>query len=735
MKMPVGGVLAAIGALAMLLTGHPGGGQQLPTDPIAQPLPADTEKRAWLDWKSYGGGPDNIHYSALRQINRDNVNRLMVAWTYDSGDAYPDSEMECNPIVVDGTLYATTPKHRLIAVDASTGTQRWSFDPLPGASALGKLRNRGVNYWADGADRRIFYAVRQYLYAVDAATGKPIPGFGDQGRVDLRQGLGRDPEQQSISSTSPGIVYQDLLIMGSIVAEDLPASPGDIRAYDVRTGKIRWTFHTIPHPGESGYETWPKDAWTYIGGANDWGGLALDERRGLVFAATGSAAFDFYGANRLGDDLFANCVIALKAATGERVWHFQGVKHDVWDRDFPAAPTLVTVQRNGKAVDAVAQITKSGLVFVFDRDTGQPLFPIEYRKVPASDVEGEQLAATQPFPLQPPPFARQMLTEDVATRRTPEARAAVLEQLRKLRNQGQFTPPSREGSVVFPGFDGGGEWGGPAFDPETGKLYVNANEMAWILRLVKRPETKLQASARAVYAARCANCHRPDLRGSPPEFPSLVGIGAKYKPAQMEKIIAEGRGRMPNFTRLGPNVIQAVADFLATGEDVEFATPLSEQLPRPLPYTIDGYNKFLDPEGYPAVAPPWGTLSAIDLEAGKIDWQIPLGEYPELAAKGLGITGCENYGGPLVTAGGLLFIGATIHDRKFRAFDKQTGKLLWETVLPAAGNATPATYEIDGRQFVVVAAGGGKWGLPSGGSYVAFALPPTKDKSLVSISK
>lgn len=689
----------------------------------------------YREWTSYGG-PDNIHYSALDQINRDNVNRLAVAWTYDSGDAFPDSELECNPIVVDGTLYATTPSLRLIALDAATGALRWSFDPARGSEReLGKLRNRGVNYWEDGSDRRVFYAVRQYLYAVDASTGKLIPGFGNQGRVDLREGLGRDPKQQSISSTSPGVVYQDLLIMGSIVSEDLPASPGDIRAYDVRSGKIRWTFHTIPHPGEYGYDTWPKDAWTYIGGANAWSGLSLDEKRGLVFAATGSAAFDFYGSNRLGDDLFANCVLALKAASGERVWHFQGVKHDVWDRDFPASPALITVHRDGKAVDAVAQITKSGFVFVLDRDTGQPLFPIEYRKVPSSDVDGEQLAETQPFPLEPPPFARQMLTEEVATDRTPEARAAVLEQLKKLRNQGQFTPPSLEGSVVFPGFDGGGEWGGPAFDPETGELYVNANEMAWILRLVKRPETKSEAAASQVYAAHCANCHHLDRRGSPPEFPSLVNLGQKYKPDQIAKIIGEGRGRMPSFAPLGTNVIQAVAHFLATGHDTRFATPLSEQSPRPLKYTHDGYNKFLDPGGYPAVRPPWGTLSAISLEAGAIDWQIPLGEYPELAAKGQAMTGSENYGGPLVTAGGLLFISATIRDRKVRAFDKQTGKLLWEAVLPAAGNATPATYEAGGRQFVVIAAGGGKWGSSSGASYVAFALPPSANHTALSLTQ
>jgi quinoprotein glucose dehydrogenase len=684
-----------------------------------QRTPSSSEYSAW---KVYGGTKDNIHYSTLRQINRANVRNLAVAWTYDSGDSFPESEMECNPIVVRNTLFATTPKLRLIALDASSGQLRWSFDPNQGEEVATKLRNRGVTYWEDGADRRVFFVVRQYLYAIDANSGKPIASFGDNGRVDLREGLGRDPKLQSISATSPGVVYKDLLILGSIVSEDLPASPGDIRAFDAHTGKIRWTFHTIPHPGEYGYDTWPKDAWTYIGGVNDWAGMSLDEKRGWVFISTGSASFDFYGANRLGDDLFANCVIALKADTGERVWHFQGVKHDLWDRDFPAAPTLVSVKRDGQAIDAVAQITKSGFVFVLDRETGRPLFPVEYRQVPASDVDGEVTAATQPFPSSPAPFARQMLTPDIITNRTPEAHQAVLDQLQTLRSDGQFTPPSLQGTVVFPGFDGGGEWGGPAFDPETGVLYVNSNEMAWILRLVLRPGTSDLASTRQVYAAHCSNCHRADMRGTPPEFPALVDLGKKYKQEEIAKVIREGRGRMPSFAYLRKNVVEAMALFLATGKDTEFATPLNEQLPRPLKYTHDGYNKLLDPEGYPAVEPPWGTLNAINLDTGEYAWKNTLGEFPELVAKGMRNTGSENYGGPLVTAGGLLFIAATNRDRKFRAFDKATGELLWETVLPAAGNATPATYEVNGRQYVVIAAGGGKWGSPSGGTYVAFAV-------------
>jgi quinoprotein glucose dehydrogenase len=668
------------------------------------------------------GGAGNIHYSSLRQINRSNVHRLKIAWRFDSNDEYESSEMQCNPIVIDGVLYATTPRLRVIALDASNGKLLWDFDPHRGEPARGKRRNRGLNYWSDGREARIFVGIDDYLYALDAHTGKPVGSFGARGRVDLRQGLGRDAEDLSVGATSPGVVYRDLLIIGSIVAEDLPSAPGDIRAFDVRTGKVRWQFHTIPHPGEFGYNTWPKDAWRRSGGANSWPGLTLDEERGLVFAPTGSAAFDFYGADRAGDNLFANCVLALKAGTGERVWHFQGVRHDVWDRDFPAAPALVRVRRGGRSVDALAQITKSGFIWVFDRETGKPLFPFHEVQTPASPVSGEILSRTQVLPLMPAPFARQELTEELLTHRTPEARRAVLEQFRQLRSGPQFTPPSLEGTVIFPGFDGGGEWGGAAWDPETGIAYVNSNEMAWVLRLVPRKAAAGAATGESLYRQYCAGCHRADRTGTPPEFPSLIGIDEKRTQPQIEAIVRNGAGRMPGFARLGDERIKAITRYVLSGQAVKVESA-AKQAAAPLRYGIDGYNKFLDPDGYPAVAPPWGTLNAVNLNTGEYVWKIPFGEIPELAARGLRDTGSENYGGPVATAGGLLFIGATTHDRKFRAYDKSTGHLLWETVLPAAGNATPAVYEANGREYVVIAAGGGKWGQPSGGSYIAFALP------------
>ncbi|MBI4165297.1 MAG: PQQ-binding-like beta-propeller repeat protein [Acidobacteria bacterium] len=693
---------------------------------LAVPFAWSQERTApvgYTEWKVYHGSPESIHYSNLNQINRDNVHKLAVAWTFDTGDAFKGSELQCNPVIAHGVLYATSPKARLFALDAATGKVRWIFDPYHGEKNSGLYRIRGITYWEWGKDRRIFYAVRQYLYAINATTGKPVKSFGKDGRIDLREGLGRNPETVTVSINTPGIIYKDLLIMGSLVSEDLPAAPGDIRAIDVRTGKLRWIFHTIPHPGELGYETWPKDAWTYIGGANNWAGMSLDEKRGLVFVPTGSAAFDFYGGNRIGDNLFANTLLALKAETGERVWHFQGVRHDTWDRDFPAPPTLVTVRRDGRLIDAVAQPTKSGHLYVFERETGKPLFPIEYRKVPPSQVEGEVLAETQPLPLKPAPFARQEFTRDMIMRRTPETYGALLDWFDKVQNGGQFNPLSYRGSFIFPGCDGGAEWGGAAFDPETGVIYVNSNEMVFVMKIAERPVIGQRSTGRRAYASQCASCHREDMKGTPPEFPSLVKIGEKLSQAEIARIIREGRGRMPNFSHLGTDGIAAVTQFLSTGEDKEYTAPAG-----PLPaywtkYTFGGYNKFLDKDGYPGFVPPWGTLNAINLDTGEYVWKIPFGEFPELAAKGLTNTGSENYGGAIVTAGGLLFIGATDHDRKFHAFDKLTGKLLWEATLPAAGNATPAMYEIKGRQYIVIAAGGGKWGEPSGGSYVAFALP------------
>ena len=684
-------------------------------------------------WTVYGGDPGFSHYSRLDQINRNNVDELEVAWTYDSGDAYPDSELQANPIIIGSNLYAVTPQLKTFALNAATGEPIWSFDPAHGDG--GRVNgSRGVSYWTDGTAERIFTVFTQYLYALDATTGEPIHNFGNEGRVDMRENLGRPVEEVSITTSTPGAIYKDLIIMGSRVSESLPAAPGDVRAYDVRTGELRWSFHTIPHPGEPGYETWPEDAWLYIGGANSWSGMSLDQERGLVFVPTGSAASDFYGANRIGDNLYADCLLALKADTGELVWYFQLVKHDVWDRDFPTPPALVTVRREGQMIDAVAQTSKDGKVFVFERETGESLFPLKEVPAPPSNVEGEILAETQIVPLEPPPFARQIFTEDMVTDRTQAAHNDVLARLRSLVSGPQFTPPSTKGTVIFPGFDGGAEWGGPAFDPESGLLYINSNEMAWILKLVENTVWNERTNSRELYETQCGSCHKTDMTGSPPGFPSLLNMSKAYDQEDFIEFTVAGAGRMPAFSYLSKTELEAIAGYVLYAEEKEVDRGRNLRSPYELGYLFTGYEKFLDPDGYPAMKPPWGTLNALDLDTGEYRWRIPFGEYPELAAQGITNTGSENYGGPVVTSGGLLFIGATVFDNKFRAFDKLTGELLWETTLPYAANATPAIYEVDGQQFIVVAAGGGK-GLfsapqPSGALYIAFSLPQKKPSDL-----
>jgi quinoprotein glucose dehydrogenase len=681
-------------------------------------------RKGQTNWPVYGGSPDNIHYSSLNQINTSNVAQLVKVWSYDT---HEPGGLETSPIIIDGVLYAYTPTQKVIALDAATGKLIWKF-----ASPSGEVparAERGLAFWRDGQnprDTRILAGVANYVYAIDATTGKFIPTFGNNGRIDLRDNLRGDPNSLSVSITSPGVIYKDLIILGDALPEQLPAPPGDIRAYDVRTGKLRWTFHTIPHPGEFGYDTWPKDAWTYSGAANNWCGMTLDAERGIVYVPTGSAATDWYGADRIGDDLFANTLIALDAATGKRLWHFQGVRHDLWDRDFPAPPALVTVVRNGKQIPAVAQTSKQGYLFLFNRVDGTPLFPIEYRKFPFSTVPGEVTAAEQPVPLKPAPFSRQALTEDLLTTRTPEAHKWALEQFRTFASNGQFVPNQvGKQTVLFPGYDGGAEWGGPAFDPQTHILYINANDVGLTNALVPHVPG---AGGRATYVSQCGACHRADFGGTPPVIPSLVDLKTRLNPAQIADAIQHGKGRMPGFPNIKGNQLNQLTEYLLNADSKEPAPAVNASsetsTARYRTFDITGYHKFLDPDGYPANATPWGTLNAINLDTGEYVWKITLGQYPELAARGLPDTGSENYGGPVVTAGGLLFIGATVLDKKFRAFDKATGKLLWETTLPLSADATPATYQINGRQYVVIAAGGDRDpSTPKGGVYVAFALP------------
>jgi quinoprotein glucose dehydrogenase len=695
------------------------------------------QKNKYTTWTSYGGGPENIHYSALTGIDTGNVRQLQPAWEYHTKDGDSTSQIQVNPLVIDGVLYGVSPQLRLFAVDAATGQNKWVFDPAhPTRGDSLKIAINGCRglacYKGANEDQRLFYGVGSCLYCIDAHTGKPVKDFGEDGKIDLHNDLGRDTKDLYLTSTTPGIIYKDLIIIGARVAEDAAAAPGHIRAYDVHTGRLRWIFHTIPYPGEKGYETWDdKEAYKHIGGANTWAGFSLDEEKGIVFAPVGSASYDFYGGKRIGDDLFANCVIALNAATGERVWHFQTVHHDIWDRDPPTAPLLVTLHKDGKKIEAVAQVTKSGFIFLLDRATGQPVYPVEERPVPTtSGLMGEKLSPTQPFPTVLKPFVRQTLAEADLNTLVPDSSYLDLKKrFDRYKTGNMFNSPSKEGTIIFPGFDGGAEWGGPAYDPETGLLYINASEMPWVLTMVEThaplaPLTKGEA-ARTLYTAHCMSCHGPNRQGGG-NIPSLIGVNKKYTGDSLITLISSGRRMMPAFRQLTPEEKDAIAAFILD-RTARQKQPFINRKKVPedpyykMPYNNTGYNKFLTKEGYPAVSPPWGTLTAIDLQTGTVAWKDTLGDYPEFKAKGIH-TGTENYGGSVVTAGGLLFIAAT-SDAKFRAYNKRTGQLLWETDLPAAGFATPSVYEVEGRQYIVIACGGGKLHKKSGDSYIAFALP------------
>jgi quinoprotein glucose dehydrogenase len=672
------------------------------------------------DWSEYLGGADRNHYSLLSQINPENVHQLQVAWSY----ATPDSgQMQVNPLIIDGILYGVTSTVKAFALDAATGKLIWEFgDPVNHWAST----SRGVSYWEDGNDKRILFTAGPNLWALNAMTGKPIESFGIGGKVDLHTGLPEIAQNKFIISNTPGAIFEDLIIMPVRVSEDVDAAPGDIRAFNVKTGKLVWTFHTIPHPGEFGYETFPPDAYKNenTGAANNWAGMAVDKKRGIVYVPTGSASYDFYGGNRKGQNLFANCLLALDARNGTRKWHFQTTHHDLWDRDLPAPPNLMTITKNGKKIDVVAQVTKQGFVFVFDRETGEPIFPINEMPVPQSTLEGEASWPTQPIPTKPAPFARQSnsLTEnDISP--FAENKTELLADFKKYSKE-IYAPGNLVGSILLPGFDGGAEWGGAAADPE-GILYVNANEMAWIHKMNKTQKEENSANlsgGERLYTTYCRACHGSDRKGNPiSNFPSLLNIGAKMDRAAVTNIISNGKGMMPGFTQLSADEKQAIVAFLFGDEKQEVAsTSTSSHIN--LPYRSNGYNKFLDNKGLPAIAPPWGTLSAIDLNTGEYRWKIPLGHEPSLFEKGITGTGVENYGGPILTASGLLFIAAT-KDGMFRAFDKKTGKLLWETKLPAPGFATPSTYQVNGKQYIVIACGGTKLGTPKGNQYVAFALP------------
>jgi quinoprotein glucose dehydrogenase len=682
-------------------------------------------------WSEYLGGPHRTHYSALNQINRSNVGQLAVAWEYALDDT---GNIETSPVIIGDTLYGKGANGLPFAVNAATGKEYWKIE---GKEYNFASNSRGVNYWASGEDKRIIYTHGPWLYAIDATTGKSVVSFGDSGRVSLKEGLNKASENKMVISTSPGAIYKDIIIMPLRVSESEGAAKGFIQAFNIKTGNLVWVYRTIPNPGEDGYDSWPKNAYENpeIGGANSWAGMAIDRERGIVYVPTGSAAFDFYGGNRIGKNLFASSLLALDVQSGKRIWSFQFVHHDIFDRDPPAPPTLLTVTRDGKKVDAVAEITKQGYVFLFNRVTGEPLFPVKETPVPQSHVPGEQTWPTQPLPTKPAPFGRVKLTkEDINTHA--ENYDELLKVFHNSRSEGPFTPAGmKQATLIFPGLDGGGEWGGAAVDPD-GILYVNSSAVPWVLKLLpKFSERELEklTVGHQLFLTTCSRCHGANLQGNKGAgIPALFDIKQHQSKDYVAQVISNGRGMMPAFgSVLTKEESKSIVDYIF-GEEKEAKDKSGsdksekkqfERNKLGVPYKIY-ISRFMTAGGYPAINPPWGTLSAINMNTGEYVWRDTLGRHPELKEKyGTSKTGALNFGGPIVTAGNLLFIAST-PDSLFKAYDKGTGELLWVTKLPAPGFATPATYEVDGKQYIVIACGGSsQLGIKARIIYVAFSLP------------
>ena len=684
-------------------------------------------------WDTYGGSSDSSHYSSLQQINRDNVAQLQPVWKFASGPANHRS----TPIVVDDVMYLVA-NGGVTAINAATAEQLW-FAPESASVSV-----RGLVYWQSETrnDRRILVIKDHDLLALDADSGNIVSTFGDNGRVDLREGLGRDPQSIArVTTMTPGRVFEDMIIMGSAVGDDTyGGAPGDIRAYDIRSGKIAWTFHTIPHPGEFGYDTWPPDVWQTIGAANAWTAMSLDEQRGIIYVPTGAPSYHFYGGNRVGDNLFSNSLVALNARTGERIWHFQAIHHDVWDYDIAMAPKLLTVQRDGQDIDAVALAGKHGYLFVFDRVTGEPVFPIEERAVPQSDVPGEQTSPTQPYPVTIPAFANTTLSADnLSPYADPREVQALAKRIREARNEGLFTPPSLKGSVSAPGSRGGAQFGNGAVIPDAGLFYLAVIESPTIPVLETRPITSaddfISMSGGQIYAANCAQCHGVRGQGQPPVYPAIHGINERLSHKEFRAIVKLGQGRMDAFPNIPDTQVSPLMDYvdqLSVSADVVLDVEAAALSPSPLTSTPhpdsiryrSGYHHFFSDTGLLG-PPPWSKLMAYDLNVGKVLWQKPYGDVIQLADKSITGTGSLFPTNSLsATAGGLLF--SATNDRKLRAWNQATGDVLWAVDLPADPGGIPITYAVDGRQYIVVAAIRGDveaYGRKGEHTYIAYALP------------
>ncbi|HNR06356.1 MAG TPA: PQQ-binding-like beta-propeller repeat protein [Saprospiraceae bacterium] len=681
----------------------------------------------YMVWDTYRGSPDALQYSALHQIDTSNVHLLQPAWTFHTGDSGNRTTIECNPIIIGDRMYITSPGLDLIALDAASGQEVWRYEPAE--SATGGGINRGLTYYKTKDKACLFLPVGHYLYAIDAGTGKLVESFGDYGKIDLRIGLGKDTAKLSVSLTTPGIIFKNLIIIGSATGEGYDASPGHIRAYDAGTGEMAWIFHTIPGQGETGHESWAWMEGENYGGANNWGGMSLDEKKGVVYASTGSPTYDFYGANRIGQNLFGNCILALDAASGVLKWHYQAVHHDIWDYDLPCAPTLADISWEGRSREVLLQPTKMGELLVLDRHTGEALLDPEERSVPASGVPGEAAFPSQPFG-QGIRLTRQGWDTSYLTNISDSARAFVLKESAQYQGGGLYTPPSLQGTLGMPGTRGGMLWGGISFDPVQRIAYANCNDFAMIFQLQKvvppgGGEASLLARGYNTYMLNCTSCHGADRKGQNQAVPMLTGLGKKYSKSALTGVITRGKGLMPAYSQFSEPELDALAAFLLdenTGSGDHSTVNPDGPGERSERFVLRSYKILTDKDGYPGVRPPWGTLNAVDMNTGRLKWQVPLGYYPALKEKGLGATGTQNFGGCAVTAGGLVFIGATA-DERFRAFRASDGKELWSFQLPAGGYATPSVYQVKGKQYVVIAAGGGnRNGTPSSDVYLAFAL-------------